>query len=425
VDQLGAARSLVDPAVDELWDSTAPAIATERQPAQRTSDRTEPRAGPLAGLRVIDVGQILAGPFAATLLADLGADVVKVEKPNGGDDFRRQAPLHDGVSLWWKASARNKRSLTLDLKEQADRATFLELVAAADVITANFVPGTLERIGLGYDDLRAVNPRIVLVSVSGYGQDGPNRSRRAFGRNAEAYGGLASVTGYADGAPMPTGFPVADGLSATFAAFGALCALYEQHRGGDGGQHVDIALYETIFRFLELPALLYDQLGELPGRSSFGSAVGESICVAQSSDGCWMSASKWGPGPVRFSESNPVGDCDGVDRRAEINSIQRQIQAHTADDLVASNDHPHGFSVTPVMSIDELLADAHCRMRSSIVMVRDDELGEVALAGVVPKFSRTPGYIAHASPKLDEHRAQIMHDWLGATQTEALQETQR
>ena len=432
VDQLGAARSLVDPAVDDIWDSTAPSIAIERQPTQRTTDRTGPLAfrsegplGPLAGLRVIDMGQILAGPFAATLLADLGADVVKVEKPNGGDDFRRQAPLHDGVSLWWKASARNKRSLTLDLKEQADRATFLRLVAAADVITANFVPGTLERMGLGYDDLRALNPRIVLVSVSGYGQDGPNRSRRAFGRNAEAYGGLASVTGYADGPPMPTGFPVADGLSATFAAFGALCALYEQRRGSGEGQHVDIALYETIFRFLELPALMYDQLGELPGRSSFGSAVGESICMAQSSDGRWISASKWGPGPVRFSESNPVGDSDGGERRTEIDEIQRHIEAHTADDLVASNDQPHGFSLTPVMSIDELLADEHCRMRSSIVVIRDDELEEVALAGVVPKFSRTPGHIAHASPRLDEHRAQIMHDWLGAAQTEALQETQR
>ena len=416
VDHLGAAMALVDPRVDELWAGPAAVTPCERSPERVTARGT----GPLAGLRVIDMGQILAGPFAATLLADLGADVVKVEKPNGGDDFRRQAPLHNGISLWWKASARNKRSIALDLKDAADRATFLELVAKADVITANFVPGTLDRMGLGYEDLRAVNPRIVLVSVSGYGQDGPYRSRRAFGRNAEAYGGLASVSGYADGAPMPTGFPVADGLSATFAAFGALCARYEQRREPDApGQHVDIALYETIFRFLELPALMYDQLGELPGRSSFGSAVGESICVAPSSDGRWISASKWGAGPVRFHTTNPVGDSDGADRNGEIESIGRHIERNTADDLVAAQDHPHGFSLAPVMSIDELVANEHCQVRSSIVRVGDGELGEVALAGVVPKFSRTPGRIVHASPRLDEHRAEVLDDWLGATATEA------
>jgi crotonobetainyl-CoA:carnitine CoA-transferase CaiB-like acyl-CoA transferase len=237
---------------------------------------------------------------------------------------------------------------------------------------------------------------------------------------------LASVTGYADGAPMPTGFPVADGLSALFGAFGALSARYEQRRGGTAiGQHVDVALYETIFRFLELPALMYDQLGELPTRSSFGTAVGESICVAPSSDGQWMSAAKWGPGPVRFCESNPYGEVDGIDRHAEIDSIQRHVEAHTAAELLATDDHPHGYSITPVMSIDELFAAAHCTMRSSIVSIRDEELGEVALAGVVPKFGRTPGGIAHASPRLDEHRAQIIDDWLGAAPTTTAQETQR
>ncbi|MEO8692996.1 MAG: CoA transferase [Acidimicrobiales bacterium] len=427
VHHLGAARPLIDVAVDEVWSDAAPA----RPPAPAAVDHRRParptdRPGPLGGLRVIDMGQILAGPFAATVLADLGADVVKVEKPNGGDDFRRQAPLHKQVSLWWKASARNKRSITLDLKDPADRTTFLGLVAAADVITANFVPGTLERMGLGYDDLRAVNPRIVLVSVSGYGQDGPYRTRRAFGRNAEAYGGLASVTGYADGPPMPTGFPVADGLSALLGAFGALSALYEQRRGDAAvGQHVDVALYETIFRFLELPVLMYDQFAELPGRSSFGTAVGESICMAQSSDGRWMSAAKWGPGPVRFCDGDPYGDVDGFDRGAEIESIRHYVESHTADELIAVDDHPHGYSVTPVMSIDELFAAAHCTTRSSIVSVRDEELGEVALAAVVPKFSRTPGGIAHASPRLDEHRAQIIDEWLGAPPSIAAQETQR
>jgi crotonobetainyl-CoA:carnitine CoA-transferase CaiB-like acyl-CoA transferase len=320
--------------------------------------------------------------------------VIKVEKPVLGDDFRRQAPLHDGVSLWWKASARNKRSITLDLKDPADHEVFLDLVAEADVIMANFVPGTLDRLGLGYDVMLAANPSIILVSVSGYGQDGTFRTRRAFGRNAEAYGGLSSVTGYADSPPMPTGFPVADGLSATLAAIGALSAVYAS-RSDDCGQHVDVALYETVFRLLELPALLYDQLGVVAGPSENGTSAGERMCVTRSADGHWMSASKW----------------TSADEIQE--DIRTHIESHTAEDLM-SEACPFGFALAPVSCIDELGASRQYQARSSIVRVPDDELGEVALATVVPRFSRTPGRIAHASPKLDEHRDQIIEDWCEA-----------
>ena len=392
VDHLGASVPLVNPAVDELWGP--------RTPAGPRPGKAEPAAGvgPLEGLRVIDMGQILAGPYAATLLADLGADVIKVEKPGGGDDFRRQAPLHRGISLWWKASARNKRSIALDLKDPADHGAFLDLVASADVITANFVPGTLERLGLDYDTLRATNPGIVMVSVSGYGQQGLYRTRRAFGRNAEAYGGLSSVTGYADSPPMPTGFPVADGLSATLGAFGGLCALYARRADPAGaGQHVDVALYETVFRFLELPALLYDQLGVVAGPSEHGTSVGEQICVARSSDDQWMSASKW---------SRTVGPRD----RQMVPTLRQHIESRTLEALM-SEPAPLGFAVAPVASIDDLNAAAQCRARSSIVRVVDEELDEVALVGVVPRFDRTPGRIAHASPKLDDHHEEVIGQW--------------
>jgi crotonobetainyl-CoA:carnitine CoA-transferase CaiB-like acyl-CoA transferase len=262
------------------------------------------------------------------------------------------------------------------------------------VITANFVPGTLDRLGLGYDVMLAANPSIILVSVSGYGQDGTFRTRRAFGRNAEAYGGLSSVTGYADSPPMPTGFPVADGLSATLAAIGALSAVYAS-RSDDCGQHVDVALYETVFRLLELPALLYDQLGVVAGPSENGTSAGERMCVTRSADGHWMSASKW----------------TSADDTQE--DIRTHIESHTAEDLM-SEACPFGFALAPVSCIDELGASRQYQARSSIVRVPDDELGEVALATVVPRFSRTPGRIAHASPKLDEHRDQIIEDWCEA-----------
>ncbi|MBK7950690.1 MAG: CoA transferase [Deltaproteobacteria bacterium] len=328
------------------------------------------RPGPLRGLRVIDLGQVLAGPLCAALLGDLGADVVKVEKREGGDDFRRQAPLHRGVSLWWTASAHDKRSIALDLKGEADRALFLRLVAEADVVTANFVPGTLERLGLGFDDLRRVNPAIVLVFVSGYGPDGPYRERRAFGRNAEAFGGLASVTGYADSVPMPTGFPVADGFSAAFGALGAVAALYRSRRGERGATLVDVALYETILRLLEVPVRVYDRTGVVPSASDTVSAMGERFAVSEIEPGLFTSTSSWQSEPERET-------------------------------------------TTPVLSIDRLVESPHVRARGTILRREDPRLGEVALVGVVPRFSRTPGEIRRTAPALDADRDAILRDWLG------------
>ena len=411
VRHLGAVMAIADFDLDREW----PARADDDHPAPAPIADSGEHCGPLTGLRVLDIGQILAGPFSASLLADLGADVVKVEKPAGGDDFRLQAPLHNGVSLWWKASARNKRSIVLDLKDPAGKAQFLELASRADVVTANFVPGALERLGLGFETLRAHNPGLVMVCVSGYGQDGPYRERRAFGRNSEAYGGLASVTGYADGPPLPTGFPVADALSATLGAFGALCALFERRRNPDGnGQLIDIALYETVFRFLELPVLMYDQLGVVATRSSFGTAVGEITCVATSRDGDWFTASRWDVGPVSFDEADPHGSAAGVDRARAVDEMRGDIEASPSAALRVAAKSPRPYAITQLQSIDALFDDAHCRARQSIEVIDDPEIGPIALTTVVPRFSRTPGRLRTGSPKLDAHRADILRDWIGA-----------
>ncbi|MFO0688641.1 MAG: CoA transferase [Myxococcota bacterium] len=353
-------------------------VAPAPGPARRAPGPAS-RPGPLAGLRVIDLGQVLAGPLCAALLGDLGADVIKVEKRDGGDDFRRQAPLHGGLSLWWTASAHDKRSIALDLKRDDDRALFLRLVAEADVVTANFVPGTLERLGLGFDDLRRVNPSIVLVFVSGYGPDGPYRDRRAFGRNAEAFGGLASVTGYADGVPMPTGFPVADGFSAAFGALGAVASLYRSRRGPRGAMFVDVALYETILRLLEVPVRLHDRTGVVPAASDSASAMGETFAVREAEPGCFVSTSGWQSEPDRAT-------------------------------------------TTPVLSIDRLVDSPQVRARGSILRREDPTLGEVALVGVVPHFGRTPGEIHRTAPALDADRAAILRDWLGEAFAEEARE---
>jgi formyl-CoA transferase len=211
---------------------------------------------------------------------------------------------------------------------------------------------------------------------------------------------------------MPTGFPVADALSATLGAFGAMCALYERRRHpAHAGQLVDVALYETVFRCLELPALVYDQLGVVASRSSYGTTAGEMICVAASRDGDWFSASRWDRGPAQFDENDPYG---GTDRARAVDEIRRHIEASTSAALRDTPSHA-GFTIAPVQSIDALFEDRHAVERNSIAVIDDTELGSIALAAVVPRFVRTPGRLRTGSPRLDAHRTEILHDWIGAT----------
>src|SRR3984957_4549327 len=203
--------------------------------------QTQEFAGPVVGLRVLDVGQILAAPTTATMLADLGADVVKIERPGVGDPLRALGAKKGAVSLWWKANARNKRSICLDLKSREGRATFLRLVEQADVVVENFVAGTMMELGNDYETLKATNPRIIMLSISGFGQTGPLSHMTAFGRTAEAFGGMAYITGFPDRPPLHAGLPVADYLSGVMGALAVMAALHERGRSGQG-QHIDLAL---------------------------------------------------------------------------------------------------------------------------------------------------------------------------------------
>ena len=209
------------------------------------------RKKPLEGVRIIDAGNMVAAPYTTVLLADFGANVIKIEHPKNGDGQRKLEPIKDGVPLWWKAIARNKRCITLDLSKPKGAAVLKDLTKPADVVAENYRPGTLERWGLGYDVLKAVNSRIILLRISGFGQTGPQRDRPGFGRIAEAMSGLTNLIGDPDGPPMSPGYPIGDLVAGMFGAFAIMMALYHRDLRQGEGQVIDLALYESVFRLLD------------------------------------------------------------------------------------------------------------------------------------------------------------------------------
>ena len=234
-------------------------------------------SGPLAGIRVLDLGTMVAGPVAATLLGDFGADVIKIEQPQGGDTIRHSGPIHKGHGLWWNVEGRNKRSVTLDLRVPEGQALLRDLAAQCDVLVENFRPGTLERWNLGYEPLREINPRLVMLRISGYGQTGPNAHRAAYDRIALAFSGLLHITGEADGPPIRPGVALADYQSAVLGAFSVMMALYHRDAKGGQGQLIDLALYEAVFRFTDVLVTAYDQMRvvrERRGNLHFAAAPG-------------------------------------------------------------------------------------------------------------------------------------------------------
>ena len=225
------------------------------------SPDTEPRGGPLVGLRVLDIATIIAGPTAASLLGDYGAEVVKVELPGQGDGLRTFTPFKDGKSLWWKVLNRDKRLVTLDLRKPQGKDLFLRLVAEADVLVENFRPGVLEKLGLGWETLKADNPGLVMVRLSGFGQTGPYKDQPGFGAVGESMGGLRYITGFPDRPPVRTGISIGDSIAALWGAIGALMALRHKEVSGGAGQVVDVALYEAVFAMMESMVPEFDVFG--------------------------------------------------------------------------------------------------------------------------------------------------------------------
>ena len=377
------------------------------------------RPTPLQGLKVIELGTLIAGPFCARMLAEFGAEVIKIESPAGGDPLRKWRKLHDGTSLWWYAQARNKKSVTLDLKQPEAQAIVRRLVRDADVVVENFRPGAMEKWGLGWNELSVLNPRLVMVRLSGFGQTGPYRDRPGFGAIGESMGGLRYVTGHPDRPPVRVGVSIGDSIAALHGVIGALMALRHRDVNGGRGQYVDVALYEAVFNMMESVLPEYGMFGfvrersgaSLPGivpSNTYITRDAKYVVIGANADSIFkrmMTAI----GRRDLAEDPSLAHNDGrVARTDEIEQvIAGWVATHDMDHVLAvleKADVPSG----KIYDIADIAADAHYAARE---MIREHRLADgasVKLPGIVPKMSETPGDTRWVGPRLGEHTAEVL-----------------
>jgi formyl-CoA transferase len=372
---------------------------------------------------------MIAAPFSAALLADYGAEVIKVEVPGTGDSLRNVAPMFANRSLYWSVLGRNKCSITLDLRLPRGRELFLQLVTHSDAILENFRPGTLERWDLGYETLKATNPDIVLVRVSGYGQDGPYRAKAGFGTPAAAMGGLTYITGYADRPPISVPIALADYLAGLFGALGATTALLERERNRQGGQWVDVSLYESVFRLLEAVVPAYgknghvrERLGNRTGQSapigSYRTADDRYMVLSVSTERVWqrmteaMGHPEWAADPRFANNPQRTAHADEVDA-----VVAGWFAEHTAAESQRILDEA-GVPVSPILSIADIFTDPQYLARGDIIHPEDPEIGTIPMPAVLPRFSRTPGEVRFVGPRLGEHNDLIYGGLLGLDDAE-------
>ena len=389
------------------------------------------RAGPLSGLRVIDAGTMIAGPLAATQLADFGADVIKVELPGVGDSMRHWTPVKEGRSLWWKVIGRNKRLVTLTLSKPEGQEIFRELVRSADIVIENYRPGTFERWGFGYPELAAINPGLVLVRVSGFGQTGPYAKRGGYGTIAEAFSGIPSFTGFPDRPPTLPGFPMADSVASTFAAMSAMFAVYNRDHNDGKGQVIDVSLYEPLFRLVEAQVIGFDQLGIVKQRQGNRLAEDSPRNTYRTRDGHWIGISASSQRTferlaraIRMPEL--ITDPRFVDNMARctndvaLDSMLAAWFAQRDCDDVMSLFEKADVVAGPVLDIRDIFKDPHYAARRNIVAVDDDDFGTVRMQGVVPKFNATPGEVRHAGRDLGADNRAIYIEEMGMSEQEFL-----
>ncbi len=379
---------------------------------------------PLTGVRVIDAGNMVAAPFTAVLLADFGADVIKIEHPTKGDPLRRLDPLKDGVPLWWKAISRNKRCITLDLGKPEGAEVFKDLIRDRDALVENYRPGTLDRWGLGYDVLRAVRPGLVMLRTSGFGQTGPYRDRPGFGRVAEAISGLTNLIGEPDGPPMSPGYPLGDLISGVFGAFSVMMALYHRDQHGGPGQVIDLALHEAVFRLLDFDAIQYDQLHTVHNRtgnqtayvapsSTFVTSDGKYVTIAASTPNIWERLCVAIGRPELPTDPRFETNALRLERREEINGIVGDWMAQHTRDFVVAHFDEHEVAYSPIFDIADIFNNAQYMAREAMVRVPDTELGEAIVQGVIPKLSETPGAVDFLGPARGTHNEEIYGGELG------------
>jgi formyl-CoA transferase len=386
---------------------------------------TATRSGPLSDVRVIEAGTLIAGPFCGQLLADFGAEVIKVEDPGAGDPMREWGQVkHEGKSLAWPVIARNKKSVTANLRTAEGQRILRELVAGADVFVENFRPGTLERWGLSYDELREINPRLVLVRVTGYGQDGPYASRAGFGAIGEAMGGMRHVTGEPDRPPSRVGVSVGDSLAATFSALGAVMALHARNRTGRG-QVVDTAIYEAVLAFMEsllpeweIAGYQRERTGSVLPRiapsNAYPTADGAEIIIGANRDTVFARLCElMGEPALATGERYGTHDSRGENQVELDEHIAAWTRGFDAADVLDKL-HEAGVPAGRVYTAADMAADPHFAARQAIVRLMHPELGDFPMQNVVPRLSDTPGEVRSLGPELGEHNAEIYGELLGA-----------
>ncbi|MGW0608548.1 CaiB/BaiF CoA transferase family protein [Streptomyces sp. NPDC002644] len=361
---------------------------------------------PLSGLRVLDLATLFAGPLAATLLGDFGADVIKVEHPSKPDPSRGHGPAKDGVGLWWKLLGRNKRNITLDLSAPRGRDTLLRLAGDADVVVENFRPGTLERWGLGWEELSAANPRLVLARVTGFGQVGPYARRPGFGTLAEAMSGFAAVTGEPDAPPTLPPFGLADSIAALATAYAVMTALAARDRTGEG-QVVDMAIIEPILTVLGPQPLWYDQLGHVQPRTGNRSQNNAPRNTYRTADGTWVAVSTSAQSVAervmrlvgRPELTEEPWFATGAGRAAHADVLDEAVGAWIARrerSQVLDAFEKAEAAVAPVQDVRDVMEDPQYRALGTIATVDDPELGQLRMQNVLFRLSATPGAIRWA-----------------------------
>lgn len=373
---------------------------------------------PLAGLKVIDMATVFAGPLVATYLADFGADVIKIEHPKG-DPVRTQGYKKDGHPLWWKLVGRNKKCITLDLHHPEGAELLKRLVADADVLIENFRPGTLEKWGVGWEVLHEINPRLIMVRITGFGQTGPYRNRPGFGTLCEAMSGFAYSMGWPDRPPQLPPFGLADTVAAGFGAFAVMFAIYHRDvRGGGKGQCIDLSILEPIFAIQGPHVLNYQQLGLIQERMGNRTPFNAPRNCYKTSDGHWVAISAASPSTVQrtfaaierpdLAEDPRFRDVEGRLAHAdELDAIiQEWMSRHTRAEILARFEAAEA-TLAPVYNIEDIVHDPHVQEREMIRKVHDPDLGELWMQDVFPRMSLTPGGIRWPGRKLGEDNTEI------------------
>ena len=374
---------------------------------------------PLAGLKVIELGSLIAGPFASRICAEFGAEVIKVESPEGGDPLRKWRKLYEGTSLWWLVQARNKRCITLNLKHEAGRQVLRELLAGADILIENFRPGVLEKLGLGWDALHTLNPRLVMLRLSGFGQSGPMKDQPGFGAVGESMGGLRYITGFADRPPVRTGISIGDSIAALWGVIGALMALRQREVNGGLGQVVDVALYEAVFAMMESMVPEFDVFGFIRERSGnimpgitpssiHTCADGKHIQIGANGDAIFQRFMR-AIGRDDLADAADLADNAGRDaRRDELYGVIDRWAASLPLAEVEAVLLRAEVPASRIYSAADMFNDPQFLAREMFLSARLPDGQPFRMPGIVPKLSATPGSVAWTGPALGEHNQQVL-----------------